>query len=128
MSKSRSGSDRKLELVGRELSRWRRGGRRGGRIPELLWASAVELAQRDGVAPIARVLGLDYYTLKRRLEGSESAAAAKFVEVTLAAGPQSGPECVVELAGGTARLRVELRGRAAAEVASVARSLWSAVR
>src|SRR3989454_11225998 len=59
-----------LATVRRRLDRWR-GAREGrARIPESLWSAAVELARQCGVSKTARVLRLDYYLLKKRLEGA----------------------------------------------------------
>jgi hypothetical protein len=83
-----------------------------------------------GVSQTSQRLGLDYYSLKRRLEGAPQAGAERgsveFVEIpgkVLSAGPG----CVVEVQDrqGT-RLRVELREAAGAE--GLARSLWRARR
>jgi len=43
-------------------------------MPETLWASAVQLARRQGVHRVARCLHLDYYSLKKRMRsGAETA-------------------------------------------------------
>jgi hypothetical protein len=52
----------------RAFERWRKSRSSGCRIPESLWNSAVRLARKHGVNPTARALGLDYYSLKKRLE------------------------------------------------------------
>ena len=59
----------RLEGMRRRFERWRRTRRRGARIPEALWASAVKAAGRYGIHRTARVLSVDYYALKRRVEG-----------------------------------------------------------
>lgn len=104
---------------------WRHRRSRGTRIPEELWHAAAQAAREHGVCKTSRQLGVDYYTLKRRLTGSAPAGdpvGVEFVEI-----PQkvlaAGPGCVLELQDpkGT-RLRVELRDAAGAE--SLARALW----
>ena len=68
----------RLEGTRRRFERWR--ATREGRacIPERLWASAVKAAGRYGVSQASRVLRLDYYSLKKRVEAAgltgESAA------------------------------------------------------
>src|SRR5688500_2376288 len=57
-----------LEAVRRRLARWRRTRKPHARIPEGLWASAVTVARACGLNRTARTLGLDYYSLKERLE------------------------------------------------------------
>src|SRR5947207_3208721 len=65
-----------LERVRRRLDRWRRAREGRARIPESLWSAAVELARQCGVSKTARVLRLDYYLLKKRLEGARVNAPA----------------------------------------------------
>src|SRR5262245_57246917 len=48
---------------------WRRDRRSGSRIPKPLWDSAIQLARAHGISPVARALRLDYYSLKRHLDG-----------------------------------------------------------
>ena len=105
---------------------WRARRPSGGRIPQYLWALAVQLVQRHGVSRTATALGLDYYSLKRRATANTAAAESSpaFVEVPLALA--LGKRCVLELNNGAgASLRVQVDGYAAAEVATLARSLWN---
>ena len=50
---------------------WRRTRKPKSRIPEPLWALAVKLVATDGLHRTASTLGLDYYSLKKRVESSE---------------------------------------------------------
>src|SRR5947208_7607939 len=59
-----------LATVRRRLDRWRWAREGRARIPESLWTAAVELARQCGVSKTARVLRLDYYLLKKWLEGA----------------------------------------------------------
>ena len=116
---------RELASVRRDLDGWRQEPVRPRRIPEPLWAAAVAVARDHGVAATSRELGLDYYALKKRVESSRCPDGG-FVEV---AWPETSPapESVLVLEDGHgARLRVELRGAAAAAVVAVARALWGA--
>lgn len=54
----------------RRVTRWRESRARPGPMPEGLWSEVVALARIHGVNPVARALRLDYYSLKRRLDGS----------------------------------------------------------
>jgi hypothetical protein len=65
-------------------------------MPEDLWSAAVALVQSQGLNPVARALRLDYYSLKKRVDGGVSGSTAPFVEVAL---PRSawGPETVLEI-------------------------------
>jgi hypothetical protein len=64
----------RLERVRQRFERWRRTRQVGARIPEALWVSAVKAAGRYGVHRTARALSVDYYALKRRVEGRAPAA------------------------------------------------------
>ena len=115
-----------------QFEQWRASRKRGTRIPEGLWRAAVEAAREHGVSKAAQALGLDYYGLKQRLEStaelseSEGSAEPGFVEIPLFA---AAPECVLELEDAEgARLRIELKGPAAAQCAALAQALWSVAR
>jgi len=47
---------------------------RGGAMPAGLWAEAIVLARRHGVGPTARMLRIDYASLKRRLTADGASA------------------------------------------------------
>jgi hypothetical protein len=127
-------ASKSLSAARRRFERWRRTRKAGARIPEALWSLAVDLARGQGVSKIALGLGLDYYSLKSRLEASPEASAASasggpaFIEMPLPA-LACGPGCVLELQDDRGlRLRVELEGAALSDVHSVARALWEATR
>ena len=108
-----------------QFENWRRERKRGQRIPENLWVTAVELAKQHGVWPAARALSLDHNRLKRRVLNGEEEDVKRgaFVEVI----PQGGMHCacIVEMEdqrGG--RMRIELKG-AAADVTALSRTFWS---
>ena len=135
----KQGSDRPsrdiLSDVRSQFGRWRRSRPRGTRIPAALWQAAVEAAQEHGVSKTAQELSLDYYGLKKRLESAaeESSPVERdggrgFLEIPMLAASPAG-ECVLEIEDGQgARLRVELKGAAAAELEPLARALWSVGR
>ncbi|MCP4205147.1 MAG: hypothetical protein GY769_24825 [bacterium] len=121
-----------LSDVQSQFERWRQSRKRGTRIPEALWQAAAEAAGELGVSKTAQALGLDYYGLKKRLEPtvevaeSEPAAGREFLEIPLFA---SAADCVLEMVDADgARLRVELRGSAAAHCEALAQALWSVAR
>src|SRR3989304_3892558 len=83
---------------------------RGAR-PEPLWAEAVRLAHRHGVFATARVLGVGYDGLKRRVSRSalSTVPGPTFVELPLAASSSSGAPWVLEFRGPDGRvLRVQV--------------------
>jgi len=120
---------RTLAAVRREFERWRHDPARTGRIPEALWRASAEIAREHGVSKTSRALGLDYYALEKRLRSSPRREPSRaFVELPWPA-LSTEPDSRLELEDGRgARLRVELRGGARTDVASLARVLWRAAR
>ena len=123
----------RLEGLRRRFEGWRRTRKVRTRIPEPLWGSAVKLATRYGIHRTATVLRVDYYALKKRVEGAPAAIASKtpaevarapFLELPAASWAGSG-ECTLELedAGGST-LRVHLKGFEAPDLAALSRSFW----
>jgi hypothetical protein len=120
---------RTLAAMRREFERWRSDPARPRRIPEALWRAAAEIARAHGVSKTARTLGLDYYALEQRLRASPGREPSRaFVELPWPV-IASAPDYRLELEDGRgARLRVEVRGVVRADVAALARVLWSAAR
>ena len=116
-----------LAFVQRRFAQWRRTRKRGARIPESLWASAVKLSATHGFHPTAKALQLDYYGLKKRVaQDVATPPNGTFVELAtpLLASPR---ECVIELENvAGARMRVHVKGGDAPDLVALARSLWSA--
>ena len=97
-------------------------------VPDALWRAAAEVAGEIGVSRTARILRLDYYTLKRHLESSgemgPAPEAAQFVELT---GPSAHgwTECRLELEDPEgARMRMEIKGSVLPDLVSLSRSFW----
>jgi len=124
------GLDRAFVRADREFRKWRKKRRRGERIPEELWALAVELAVEYGVARTSTALSLSYYALKDRLEERKASdtkptgASATFVEVPMPASPEPNA-CTIELrdSAGT-QLTLRFENVNAIDVAAMGRSLW----
>lgn len=110
MSRSESSSNiRGIEQLRRQVERWRSKRRPGQAMPERLWAAAAKLAQRHGVWPTARALGLAYPKLKQWVQGGrqppEVPSSPAFVELIAPVGGS----CCIELEGaGGMRLRIEV--------------------
>ena len=113
-----------IEEARQQFEDWRRGRKRGERIPADLWATAVALAKEHGVWPTAKALHLDHSQLKRRVRNDEGdAKSSAFVELI----PQAAMlySCTVEMEDGRgARMRLELKG-AAVDVTALRRTFWS---
>ena len=122
----------RVEALRRRFKQWRRTRKIGSRIPEPLWSAAVKLAEVHGIHLTAKALGIDYYSLQKRLEpksvsGSpmtSSAKGARFVELPGAV-PMTAQECILELedvAG--AKMRIHFKGMEAPDLAALSRSFW----
>jgi hypothetical protein len=120
-----------LEEVGERFKRWRRARTRRTRIPDDLWAAAVDVARKQGVNRTARALKLDYYDLQKRLQRADGACVApaqpSFVE-WLAPAAGGSAECRVELENRRgAKMRIELKGGdVVASLERLSRDFWSA--
>ena len=124
-----AGVSGRIETVRGKLAKWRRSRRRGERMPEKLWAQATALGRERGVAKTVRELGLDYYSLKKRVEAAgleREAAKPAFVEFVPTIRES---EWLVEIASerGT-RMRIQCKGGTAPDLAGLSASLWRATR
>ena len=125
-----------LSQLKRRFDQWRAGRKVGMRIPQELWAGAVDLVREHGACRVAAELHLDSAVLKRRagLAGAKPRiqAAPRFVELFAPAGPMPSatallPQCVVELDNARgAKMRVELSGKGLAGLAGVCSAFWAA--
>jgi hypothetical protein len=132
-TKTRHDLPARLEGLRRRFEDWRRTRKVRTHIPDPLWASAVKLAARYGIHRTAKVLRVDYYALKKRVEGAPAIIASKpppevargqFLELPAAAWTGFG-ECTLELEDtGGAKLRVHLKGFEAPDLAALSRSFW----
>ncbi len=108
---------------------WRGRRKVGERIPQPLWAMAARLAGTHGVSRTAAALGLDYYSLKQRVEAAGSEPQPNgpaFVEVSPTP-LMAVRHCRLELDNGAgARLRMELSGYDAADLEALARGFGNA--
>jgi len=108
---------------------WRKKREPGSRIPQDLWDMAVGLARTHGVSRTAIVLGVDYYSLRKRVEAAVAkpqSTAPSFIE--LPSPIRVGKECRFELDNGAgATMRVHLVGYDAADVEALSRSFWDAL-
>jgi hypothetical protein len=108
------------------FAEWR--GSHAGRkaIPAALWELASKLAAEHGVCRTAKTLRLDYTKLKRQMQvvtrvakGSSTPPAA-FVELVA----QQACQCTIEVEGPRGRMRIEWKGSAQPDWASLSRMLW----
>ena len=131
-----------VEQVRRRWAEWRSTHAVRARLPEELWAAAVELVQRDGIDATARALDVDKPSLRKwagRLHPAQSPrtrrrsqpkqranALPAFMEL-LASGSGTGTSCLVEVESPRgAKLRLELKGMQASELAELIRAFAAA--
>jgi len=115
-----------LSRLEQRFAAWRKTRVHGERIPQPLWKAAAKLAKDCGLNQTARVLKLDYYSLKKHVDrfGGEATAIAPFVE--LPSMPLAS-ECVIEFEDGAgASMRVHLKGTDLPDVLALGRSFWNA--
>jgi len=121
----------RLEGVRRRFERWRATRRGRTRIPDTLWASAALVADTFGISRTAQVLQVNPSRLKKRLVQKLAASVPelegepRFVEL----GPFSSNgscECLLELEDGNgAKMRIELKGTTAPDLAALSQGLWN---
>jgi hypothetical protein len=83
------------------------------------------MATKYGLNPTARVLKLDYYSLKKRVDAAGGPApSSTFVE--LPSSPLVSSECVIEWEDATgSRMRLHVKGDHP-DVLALSRSFWNA--
>lgn len=100
--------------LAQRLRQWRGRQRSKGPLPEWVWNQAAEMAQEHGVSPVARVLRLDYYKLKRRATALSSkprsdGAPPGFVELSVSPPASIPSQWTLELSDAQGR-KLTLRG------------------
>ena len=122
----------RVESVRRRFERWRRTRRGLSRIPESLWAAAVEMAGTCGISHTAKMLRVNYNALRKRVEHQAAAARHRPEEnsvptfLELAPPPRVGScQCTMELEDDSgAKMRVHLQSPEAPDLAALSRSFW----
>jgi hypothetical protein len=119
-----------LEEAARRFEEWRTNRSGKARIPAELWSVAVEVARKEGINRTARALHVAWDDLKRRMatagEASRQPDSPAFVEL-VAPEAKSVPECTLEVEGRRGKLRIQLKGASAFDLATLSRELWGAV-
>ena len=116
-----------LEEVKARFEEWRRNRKGKAPIPDELWALAAEVARTEGVSRTSTELRVEWNHLKRRMAApsgtSSKPAPPRFVELVAPRG-ESLRECVIELEGRRATLRIQLKDASASYLATLSRELW----
>jgi hypothetical protein len=118
-----------LEDAKERFEEWRSNRRGKARIPAELWSAAVEVARKEGINRTARELHVAWDDLKRRMattaEVRQRPGSPVFVEL-VATQTQPVPECTLEVEGRQGKLRIQLKGASASDLATLSRALWEA--
>ena len=118
-----------LEEAKGRFEEWRSNRRGKARIPAELWSAAVEVARKEGINRTARELHVAWDDLKRRMattgEARRQPGSPAFVEL-VAPQTQSVPECTLEVEGRQGKLRIQLKGASASDLATLSRALFEA--
>jgi hypothetical protein len=116
-----------LEEAKARFEEWRRNRKGKASIPDELWASAVEVARKEGVSRTSTELSVEWNHLKRRMAAASVATPKPvppgFVEL-VAPGEALLPECTIELERRQCKLRIQLHGASASYLATLSRELW----
>ena len=119
-----------LEEAKGRFEEWRSHRSGKARIPAELWSVAVEVARKEGINRTARALHVAWDDLKRRMastgEVGREPSSPAFVEL-VAPQTQSVPECTLEVEGRRGKLRIQLKGASASDLATLSRELWESV-
>ena len=125
IKKKRANLPKSLYHVRKRFDRWRRTHQPRARFSEELWSEAVAMAHEYGHNRTAQALGLDYYSLKKRLESSPAADSEKnkdtssFIELI----PPTQAECVIEIENcETRKMRIFLKGGNMPDLVSLIRN------
>jgi hypothetical protein len=116
-----------LEDTKERFEEWRSNRKGKARIPAELWAAAVEVARKEGINRTARELHVAWDDLKRRMattaEVRRRPGSPVFVEL-VPSQTQQVPECTLEVEGRQGKLRIQLKGASASDLATLSRALW----
>jgi hypothetical protein len=116
-----------LEEARERFEEWRSNRSGKSRIPAELWSAAVEVARKEGINRTAKELHVAWDDLKRRVattgEVRRQPGSPAFVEL-VAPQIQSVPECTLEVEGRRGKLRIQLKGASASDLAVLIRALF----
>jgi hypothetical protein len=131
MARGKSARRPDIDEVRALFEQWRQTRQGKARIPDELWAAAVEVARRNGCNRTAAALHLDGGKLRKQMLAagvvSKRPAPAAFLELIAPEGNRV-TEYTIELEGHGGTLRIHCKGVTAMELADLSRALWSAAR
>ena len=124
-----------IERARLRFKRWRKNRKKVTRIPDRLWATAVDAAHLHGVNPTAIALGLDYNRLKdrmrpaRRSTRGETAKSPSFMELIVPSETRHFQECMVEVENARgAKMKIHFQNVEMHDLAAWIQRFWSESR
>jgi len=115
-----------LEEAKARFEAWRQNRKGKEPIPDALWATAVEVARKEGVSRTSTELRVEWNHLKRRMAAAAGASAKPALPTFVELVPpkaQPLPECTIELEGRHGKLRIQLKNASASYLATLSRDL-----
>jgi len=119
-------NSKQIDHLQKRFDDWRKSHKPRTRIPGRLWDSAVRIAGQYGLHRTARVLHLDYYALKKRLDaaGVKQGPVPSFIELSPPA-PERIPEYVIELeTRNGSKMRIQIRGMGVPDLNTLSSTFW----
>ena len=113
-----------LEEAKVRFEEWRKNRRGKARMPAELWSAAVEVARKEGINRTARELHVAWDDLKRHMPATGAIPQQPAFVEPVTPQVQSVPECTLEVEGSRGKLRIQLKGASASDLASLSRVLW----
>ncbi len=118
-----------LEEAKARFQKWRQNRKGEAAIPDELWSAVAEVARKEGVSRTSTELRVEWNELKRRMAAatgvSRRTGPPAFVEL-VAPQAESLSECTIEMEGRQGKLRIQLKGASASDMATLSRALWEA--
>jgi len=115
-----------IDHLRKRIELWRQAHKPRTRIPGRFWDSAVHVAAQCGLHRTARALHLDYYALKKRLDGGNvtKGTAPSFIELHPPA-RESNSECLIELEHRSgAKMRIQIKGMGLPDLTVLSSTFW----
>lgn len=119
-----------LPEVQSRFAQWRKTKNHRDRIPEDLWAAAVMLSQKHAIYKVAKVLGLSYTQLKKRvlsnkpLQTCSEGPSHEFIPIDIP--PVNSAECIIEMEHHNGnKVRMHFKGKADLDLQAFSESFWS---
>ena len=119
-------NSKQIDHLRKRFDDWRKSHKPRTRIPGRLWDSAVRIAGQYGLHRTARVLHLDYYALKKRLDaaGVKQGPVPSFIELSPPA-PERIPEYVIELeTRNGSKMRIQIKGMGVPDLDALSSTFW----